>query len=50
MNLLTALVATPAYFDMRRFGWLMRAPELPAKYERIVQELEAKENDDAERG
>jgi hypothetical protein len=26
MNLLTALVAIAAYFDMRRFGWLMRAP------------------------
>jgi hypothetical protein len=46
MNVLTALVAIPAYFDMRRFGWLMRAPELPTNYERIVQELEAKENGD----
>lgn len=46
MNVLTAVVVIPAYFDMRRFGWLMRAPELPANYERIVQELEAKENGD----
>jgi len=30
-------------------SWLMRAPELPANYERIVQELEAKENGDGQR-
>lgn len=40
MNVLTALVAIPAYFDMRRFGWLMRSPDLPVHYEKIVQELE----------
>lgn len=44
MNIITALVAIPAYFDFRRFGWLMRAPELPAKIENIIQDLEEKEN------
>ena len=43
MNLLTALAAIAAFFDMRRLGWFIRAPELPPNYEQIVRDFEAQE-------